>query len=98
MAFDTSTRNRLQRLVGECRTILTTEFNAQLQEFYGIYSDEGRVLALEKLNLDDEQSRTARLLRERITHLAAGDDRTPAFAEAVRRVLREQAFTVLNRF
>jgi hypothetical protein len=100
MAFENSTRNRLQRLVGECRYLLTAEFDAQLQEFFGIYAGEGRVLPLEKLPaLDDDRLRVGRLLRKRIEHLAASaGDNASAIGDAVRRVLREQAFTVLNRF
>jgi hypothetical protein len=100
MSFDNSTRNRLQRLVSDCRDLLTCEFDAKLKELYGIYSDEGRVLDLEKLtNLDDEKLRVAALLRERINHLASGGGGTSAaVGDAVKRVLREQAFTVLNRF
>ena len=100
MAFDNSTRNRLQRLVSDCRDLLTREFDAKLQELYGIYAGEGRVLDLDRLpHLDDEKLRVATLLRERINHLASGGGGTPAaIGEAVKRVLREQAFTVLNRF
>jgi hypothetical protein len=100
MAFDNQTRNLLQRLVGDCRDLLTREFDSKLQEIYGIYAGEGRVLTLEKLpHLDDERLRVATLLRERINHLAAASGGTAAaIGEAVRRVLREQAFTVLNRF
>lgn len=73
MAFDNPTRNRLQRLVSEGRNLLTREFDAKLQELYGIYAGEGRVLDLQKLpHLDDEKLRVARLLRERIKHLASG--------------------------
>ena len=100
MPFENSTRNRLQRLVGDCRDLLTREFDAQLQELYGIYAGEERVLVLEKLTtLDDEKLRVASMLRERINHLASGGGGTPAaICEAIKRVLREQAFTVLNRF
>lgn len=100
MAFDNPTRNRLQRLVGECRNLLTKEFDSKLQEIYGIYADEGRVLDLERLpHLDDQRLRVAVLLRERIEYLAAGGrGAEAAVTEAVRRVLREQAFTILNRF
>ncbi len=100
MAFDNPTRNRLQRLVSDCRELLTKEFDAQLQEFFGIYAGEGRVLPVERLpHLDDDRLRVAKLLRERVDHLAASQGGTPsAVGEAIRRILREQAFTVLNRF
>ncbi|HUG12776.1 MAG TPA: hypothetical protein VMM36_17300, partial [Opitutaceae bacterium] len=98
MAFDTQTRNRLAQLVADCRDLLAGEFDAKLKEFYGIYAAEGRVLPVEDLgHLDDERLRVAKLLRERIAHLAATEP-AEGVGGAVRRVLREQAFTVLNRF
>ena len=97
MAFDSNTRNKLQRMVASCRDLLTGEFEDQLQERYGIYPTDGRVLDIDKLPVqDDETVAVARLLRSRIGHLMAGN--TVALPDAVRRVLREQAFTVLNRF
>ena len=100
MAFDSATRGKLQRLVTACRNLLTEEFDDQLQSIYGIYAEEGRVLELDKLtNLDDEQRSTGSLLRERIVHLQSGlTGSKTALKDAVQRVLREQAFTVLNRF
>src|SRR5438034_5584311 len=100
MAFDSQTRNKLQRMVGACRRLLADEFDYQLQGLYGIYAQDGRVLDLEKLtSLDDDHHQTATLLRDRINHLTSGmaSEKQP-LAEAVRRVLREQAFTLLNRF
>ena len=100
MAFDSTTRGKLQRLVTACRNLLTDEFDEQLQSIYGVYAEDGRVLELDKLpNLDDDERITGALLRERIDHLQSGliDSKTP-LKEAVQRVLREQAFTVLNRF
>ena len=100
MAFDSQTRNKLQRMVGACRRLLADEFDDQLQGLYGIYAQDGRVLELEKItSLDDDHHQTATLLRDRINHLTSGmaSEKQP-LAEAVRRVLREQAFTLLNRF
>ena len=100
MSFDSQTRNKLQRMVGACRRLLTDEFDDQLQGLYGIYALDGRVLELEKLTtLDDDHYQIATLLRERVLHLSSGmaSEKQP-LAEAVRRVLREQSFTLLNRF
>ena len=100
MAFDSTTRAKLQRLVAACRKLLTEEFDDQLQSLYGIYAKDGRVLELDKLaSLDDDQRAIGALLRERIAHLQSGltGSKTP-LADAVQRVLREQAFTLLNRF
>lgn len=38
MAFDQSTRNRLQKFVSESRTLLSSEFTRQLQNEYGLDS------------------------------------------------------------
>jgi hypothetical protein len=100
MAFDSTTRGKLQRLVAACRKLLADEFDDQLQSLYGIYAKDGRVLDLDTLrSLDDDQRAIGALLRERIAHLQSGltGSKTP-LADAVQRVLREQAFTLLNRF
>ena len=100
MPFDSTTRGKLQRLVAACRKLLTDEFDDQLQSLYGIYAKDGRVLDLDTLrSLDDDQRAIGALLRERIAHLQSSltGSKTP-LADAVQRVLREQAFTLLNRF
>ena len=102
MAFDKKTRNLLQRTVTACRRLLDGEFTAQLQELYGI-QPEGALAPAAALNhLGDEELAVARLLRERINHLEGGTatqalTRTAAQPEHIARVIREQAFTVLNR-
>jgi hypothetical protein len=102
MPFDQSTRNLLQRTVSACRTHLDTEFAAQRRSIYGI-NDDGTVAPWETLShLSDEDTQIAHLLRDRLDHLVAGlesQGKKPAEArqEAVGRLTREQAFTVLNR-
>jgi hypothetical protein len=102
MSFDQKTRNLLQRTVSACRKILDEEFAAQRRKTYGI-NDDGSVAPLELLgHLPDEDLQTARLLRDRLDHLAAGlttqgKKESDARKEAVGRLTREQAFTVLNR-
>ena len=100
MSFDSTTRNKLQRMVAACRRLLTEEFDDQLQSLYGIYADEGRILDLAKLtHLDDDHYQVAILLRDRIEHIRSGlASEKNAVSEAIRRVQREQAFTLLNRF
>lgn len=104
MAFDQPTRNRLARFVREARSLLTEEFERQLQNEYGLDPDTGEATELERLPfLDDARRETAHLLRETLEHyLAAADTGTPTKAnkarqEALGRIVREQAFTVLNR-
>ncbi len=104
MAFDQPTRNRLARFVSDTRTLLAEEFTRQLQNDYGLDPDSGDVTDLERLeHLDDARRETARLLRDTMAHyLAAADTSTPAKAQKARRdvlarIIREQAFTILNR-
>jgi hypothetical protein len=102
MPFDQKTRNLLQRTVTACRRIFDREFTAQLQELYGIQPDGSLTPLAELDHLSDEQLEVAALLRSRINHLDSGEpaeasSRTHTRPENVARVIREQAFTVLNR-
>ena len=104
MAFDQTTRKRLADFVGKTRLLLTDEFNRQLQNDYGLDPNSGDVTDLARLeHLDDARRETARLLRDTMEHyLAAADTGTPAKAKKARqdvldRIVREQAFTILNR-
>jgi hypothetical protein len=97
MAFDQPTRNRLERFVRTARRRLTDEFTRQLQNVYGLDPTSGTIAPFESLShLDDAQRETARILRETVAHYLAT---TPSadHKEALERVAREQAFTLLNR-
>ena len=60
MAFDQSTRNRLQKFVNDARNLLTEEFTRQLQATYGLDPKAGTVAAVDSLtHLDDRQRQTA---------------------------------------
>lgn len=96
MAFDQTTRNRLQRFVTEARRALEEEFTRQLQNDYGMDPVSGAVAALESLrHINDQQRETARILRDTLAHYCASPD-TDTKSE-LDRIVREQAFTVLNR-
>jgi len=99
MAFDQETRNRLARFVSQARGLLTDEFTRQLQHEYGLDPATGLVAPLETLTaLDDARRETARILRETLTYYLAGQADTRKNRQAaLDRILREQAFTVLNR-
>lgn len=96
MAFDTPTRNRLQRFVNDARRGLEEEFTRQLQNDYGLDPNSGTVTPLDNLrHLNDAQRETARILRDTLAHYRASenaDEKT-----GLDRIVREQAFTVLNR-
>ena len=96
MAFDQSTRNRLQRLVTDARRTLEEEFTRQLQNDYGLDPISGTASPLESLrHINDQQRETARILRDTLAHYCvSADTDTKAGLD---RIVREQAFTVLNR-
>ncbi len=97
MPFDTAVRSKLQKMTAACRKILTEEFVSQLQTVYGIQPN-GEIADINLLDLDDETFATAKMLRERIEYLSGGPaGPLSAIKEAVLRVVREQAFTILNR-
>ncbi|MDB6175047.1 MAG: hypothetical protein JWL59_4358 [Chthoniobacteraceae bacterium] len=110
MAFDQSTRNLLQRTVAACRNLLAGkwdqpsegEFTQQLQQIYGINPDGSAAPLSAIAHLSDEELETARILRQTLDHYASGlvaqgKAESDARAESVARIVREQAFTVLNR-
>ena len=96
MAFDQTTRNRLQKFVSDARALLSEEFIRQMQNDFGLDPDSGEVSSLDKLtHLNDSQRETAQLLRDTMEHyMASGSVDASA---ALDRIVREQAFTVLNR-
>ncbi|MBD8689359.1 SAM-dependent methyltransferase [Rhizobium sp. CFBP 13717] len=96
MAFDQATRGRLQRFVNEARKALEEEFTRQLQLDYGLDPASGTVTPIENLrHLNDTQRETARILRDTLAHYCASPGTSPA--SGLDRIVREQAFTVLNR-
>lgn len=99
MAFDQSTRGRLQKLVNSCRGLLSDEFSIQLQQTYGLDPKTGEVTPMARLtHLDDRQRHTAEVLRQTLAHyLGAEADDTDHRIAVLDRMVREQAFTVLNR-
>ena len=99
MAFDPSTRGRLQRLVNACRALLSDEFSIQLQQTYGLDPNTGDVTPMARLtHLDDRQRHTAETLRQTLAHyLGAEVDNKDHRLAVLDRMVREQAFTVLNR-
>lgn len=99
MAFDQSTRGRLQKLVNSCRGLLSDEFSIQFQQTYGLDPKTGEVTPMVRLtHLDDRQRHTAEVLRHTLAHyLGADADDTDHRIAVLDRMVREQAFTVLNR-
>ncbi len=104
MAFDQATRNRLQKFVSDARKLLSEEFIQQLQNTYGLDPLTGNIAELSALpSLSPSEQQTATLLRDTLEHyLAANHKADPHKDKALvisvlDRIVREQAFTVLNR-
>jgi len=105
MAFDQTTRNRLNRFVADSRALLSDEFTRQLQSMYGMNPISGEVADLNALSgLTPHQQETAQLLRDTFEHYLAANDHEKGKSKekqnriaALDRIVREQAFTVLNR-
>ena len=101
MAFDQNTRNRLQRFVADARSLLSDEFTRQLQATYGMNPKTGEVADIRSLSgLTPSQQETAHLLRDTLAHYLANAEKGKEKARkaaAIERIVREQAFTVLNR-
>ena len=105
MAFDQSTRNRLNRFVADSRSVLAIEFTRQLQATYGMNPVNGEVADINSLTgLTPHQQETAQLLRDTFEHYLAANDHSKSKSKekenrlaALDRIVREQAFTVLNR-
>lgn len=96
MAFDQTTRNRLQHFVNEARKVLKEEFSRQLQNDYGLDPTSGVITPMENLrHLNDAQRETARILRDTLAHYKASQASNTQ--KVLERIVREQAFTVLNR-
>jgi hypothetical protein len=96
MAFDQTTRNRLQRFVNDARRVLEAEFTRQLQNDFGLDPNAGAVAELASLrHIDDAQRETARILRDTLAHYTASGDMNAS--QGLDRIVREQAFTLLNR-
>ncbi|MEY4943217.1 MAG: system adenine-specific DNA-methyltransferase PglX [Planctomycetota bacterium] len=96
MAFDQATRNRLQRFVNDARRVLEEEFTRQLQNDYGMDPNAGTVAELASLrHINDAQRESARILRDTLAHYTASGDMDAK--QGLDRIVREQAFTVLNR-
>ncbi|MCP4688112.1 MAG: N-6 DNA methylase, partial [Desulfobacterales bacterium] len=97
MPFDQPTRNRLQKFVAEARALLSRDFTRQLQNDHGMDPETGEISDPEKLSrLDAARLETARLLRDTLDHHVVTSPSAGVRA-ALDRIVREQAFTVLNR-
>jgi hypothetical protein len=99
MALTKPARSKILALVQDAKRLLMKEVEEQLQQYYGIRPD-GTVLMIEQLTTSDSDFiYTARVLRQRLDYIKTNlPDKKNEDVEAVRQLVREQAFTILNRF
>lgn len=96
MAFDDKTRKKLSDFVTDVRRTLEGEFTRQLQSDYGLDPISGMIAPPENLrHLNDQQRETGRILRETLAHYCASPETD--IKSGLERIVREQAFTILNR-
>lgn len=98
MALTQEARNKIKSFVQAAKKLLMKEFESQLQQFYGIRPDGTCLLVEELTTREASVIETARLLRQRLHYLEESIADENKAQEAVRQLIREQAFTILNRF
>jgi hypothetical protein len=99
MELDKSIRNRIQKFVTHCRTLLTQEYTEQFQSIYGIQPDGSLIDVKGLTHLSQEEQTKAELLRQMIRHTAGAEVHSKKpYVKAIDQIIREQAFTTLNRF
>jgi hypothetical protein len=98
MALTQDARNKIKSFVQSTKRLLMKEFAAQIQQHYGIRLDGSYLMVEELTTKDGSIIQTARLLRERLSYLESTIAGTNKKEEAVAQLIREQAFTILNRF
>jgi hypothetical protein len=99
MAITKAARSKIFTLVQEIKKLLVLEVASQMQQFYGIRPD-GSMLLVEQLPATEpEILHTARLLRQRIDYIKSNiPSEKNKEVEAIKQLLNEQAFSILNRF
>lgn len=99
MAITKAARSKIFTLVQEIKKLLVLEVASQLQQFFGIRPD-GSMLLVEQLPATEpEILHTARLLRQRIDYIKSNiPSEKNKEVEAIKQLLNEQAFSILNRF
>src|SRR5437870_3672022 len=93
MSLTDDERERLERAVSRMRALLEEDFAATARGRFGLHAD-GRVEDESALRLSPAEMGARRELVGALDHLAAAGLRP---AEATARLLREAAFTALNR-
>lgn len=98
MALTQGARIKIKSFVQEIKKKLIIEFEAQLQSLYGIRPDGICLMVDDLTSKESSIIQTASLLRGRLEYIKTTIAGKEKDAEAVAQLVREQAFTILNRF
>lgn len=97
--MDQEIRNKLRNVVTQCRTLLEKDIRSSLEGKFRIYERNGEVVADPKApmgHLEDDKERDARTeLLDHLSHIKARGFKPK---DALDQLVREIAFTHLNRF
>lgn len=99
MALSKYARSKLLRLVQQSKKLLFSSIIDQLQKNFGIFPQSGKVLLLDELTSNDSDILfKARLLRDRLDYIKTNlADIKNEGIDSIEQLIREQAFTILNR-
>lgn len=99
MAITKEARRKIFSLVQNSKDLLVKEVESQLEQYFGIHTN-GSVIDVDLLTSKDaDKIYTARILRQRLKYIQANQlSGDKSIKDAIRLLISEEAFTILNRF
>src|SRR5665648_31151 len=99
MSITKAARNKIFSLVQASKKLLVQEVESQLEQYFGIHTN-GSVIDVDLLTSKDaDKIYTARILRQRLNYIQTNQlTEGKPIKDAIRLLISEEAFTILNRF
>lgn len=99
MAITKEARKKIFSLVQNSKDLLVKEVESQLEQYFGIHTN-GSVIDMDLLTSKEaDKIYTARILRQRLKYIQANQlSGDKSIKDAIRLLISEEAFTILNRF
>jgi len=99
MAITKAARNKIFSLVQASKKLLIQEVESQLEQYYGIHTN-GSIVDVDLLTSQEaDRIYTARTLRQRLKYIQNNHlTEQHEITDAIRLLVSEEAFTILNRF
>jgi hypothetical protein len=99
MAITKEARRKIFSLVQSSKDLLVKEVESQLEQYFGIHTNGSVVDADLLTSKDADKIYTARILRQRLKYIQANQlSGDKSIKDAIRLLISEEAFTILNRF